>query len=85
MPQKWTAEELVTFLVDSAGLPPEDAPTGLGVTFTEIGLDSLAYLQLQSEVQERFGLELPADPPEDFTLAEILATVNGALSQREVA
>ena len=85
MPQQWSAEELLDFLVDQAGLAAEDRPATLDVTFADIGLDSLAYLQLQSEVQDRFGIELPAEPPEDFTLAQILDTVNGALVQREVA
>ncbi|CAI7980869.1 MULTISPECIES: acyl carrier protein [Parafrankia] len=85
MPLQWTADELLDFLVEQAGLPPEDRPTELGVTFTDIGLDSLAYLQLQAEVQERFGVDLPNEAPEGYTLADILTTVNSALLQSEVA
>jgi minimal PKS acyl carrier protein len=61
-------------------LPPTDCPDTLDVTFSDIGLDSLAYLQLQSEVHGLFGVELPTEPPEHFTLAQILATVNNTSS-----
>lgn len=85
MALQWTADELLDFLVEQAGLPVEDRPADLDVTFTDIGLDSLAYLQLQAEVQERFGVDLPGEAPEGFTLADILAAVNSALPQPEPA
>jgi minimal PKS acyl carrier protein len=80
MSAKWNSDGLLDFLVTQAGLPPADCPDSLDVTFGDIGLDSLAYLQLQSEIHGQFGVELPAEPPEHFTLAQILATVNSALS-----
>jgi minimal PKS acyl carrier protein len=85
MPQQWDAAALLDFLVTQAGLPPADIPTTLDVTFEDIGLDSLAYLQLQSEVFGTVGVELPAEPPKDFTLAAILDILSLALDQREVA
>ena len=85
MPVAWTADNLFEFLVTQAGLPPTDRPEDLDVTFADIGLDSLAYLQLQVEVNGQFGAELPADPPEPLTLRQILATVNSARGQRKLA
>ncbi|CUU53568.1 minimal PKS acyl carrier protein [Parafrankia irregularis] len=85
MSMQWTADDLLGFLVEQAGLPPEDRPADLDVTFTDIGLDSLAYLQLQAEVQARFDVELPNEAPEGLTLADIMATVNNALLQPELA
>ncbi|MBX6389071.1 MAG: acyl carrier protein [Frankia sp.] len=82
MPQQWDKAALMEFLVTQAGLPEEDLPESLDVTFADIGLDSLAYLQLQSEVAGSVGVELPADPPPGFTLAAILETVNLELSAR---
>jgi minimal PKS acyl carrier protein len=84
MSQRWTPDGLLDFLVEQAGLAPADRPATLDVTFADIGLDSLAYLHLQSEVLGGFGVELPADPPPDLTLAAILAEVNSAPSVREV-
>jgi minimal PKS acyl carrier protein len=83
MTQLWTADALLDFLVEEAGLPPADRPGDLGVTLLDIGLDSLAYLQLSAQVAGSFGVDLPAEMPEDYTLAEILATVNAGLGERE--
>ncbi|MCK9877439.1 acyl carrier protein [Frankia sp. AgPm24] len=83
MPHHWTADDLFTFLTEQAGLPPEDHPADLDVTFEDIGLDSLAYLQLSAEVADRFGVELPGEMPPGFTLDQILATVNDALGAPE--
>jgi minimal PKS acyl carrier protein len=80
MPQQWDSAALFEFLVTRAGLPEDDLPATLDVTFEDIGLDSLAYLQLQSEVVESVGVELPADPPPGYTLADILAAVNPELA-----
>jgi minimal PKS acyl carrier protein len=80
MPKQWDAAALFEFLVTQTGLPEDDLPTSLDVTFSDIGLDSLAYLQLQSEVTATAGVELPADPPPGYTLADILDAVNLALT-----
>jgi|KBSSwiStaDraftv2_1062776.scaffolds.fasta_scaffold38445_4 minimal PKS acyl carrier protein len=80
MPKQWDSAALFEFLVTQAGLPQEDLPSTLDVTFEDIGLDSLAYLQLQSEVFGSTGVELPADPPPGYTLADILDAVNLALT-----
>ncbi|WP_462186587.1 MULTISPECIES: acyl carrier protein [unclassified Frankia] len=83
MPRQWSADALLDFLVEQAGLPSDERPTDLDVTFIDIGLDSLAYLQLSAEVAGTFGVDLPAELPESWTLAEILATVNAAFDQHE--
>ena len=86
MAPQWGADDMLDILVEQAGLPREDRPTDLAVTFEDIGLDSLAYIQLQAAVHDAFGIELPDDFPKELTLAEILASVNERLSvQREVA
>ncbi|MBL7502814.1 GGDEF domain-containing protein [Frankia sp. CNm7] len=82
--QRLTADDLLDFLVEQAGLLLEDRPADLHVTFSDIGLDSLAYLQLQSEIFGRFDVELPAYPPDDYTLADILAAVNAVLLPQDV-
>jgi minimal PKS acyl carrier protein len=85
MPVRWTADGLLDFLVAQAGLPPGDRPGSLDVTFADVGLDSLAYLQLQAEVYGMFGVELPAEPPSDYTLGQILVAVNSGLDRLETA
>ena len=36
---------------------------------------------MQTELHDRFDTEMPDDSPERYTLGEIVATVNAALSQ----
>ncbi|KLL10713.1 MULTISPECIES: phosphopantetheine-binding protein [Protofrankia] len=76
MADQWTADQLLDFLVERTVLVADERPDHLGVTFAEVGVDSLAYLHLQTVVLDTFGVELPAEPPEDYTLAEILTTIN---------
>jgi minimal PKS acyl carrier protein len=85
VPVVWTADDLFDLLVSRVGLPPSERPASLDVTFADIGLDSLAYLQLQAEVHGRFGVELPAEIPADYTLGKILTDVNAAVGRQEVA
>ena len=48
-------------------------------TFDEVGLDSLAFLQLQSALQDRYGFELPDERAQSYRLGEITAYVNAQL------
>ncbi|WP_131765027.1 phosphopantetheine-binding protein [Candidatus Protofrankia californiensis] len=85
MAHPWTADRLLDFLVERTVLAAEDRPDHLAVTFAEVGVDSLAYLHLQTVVFDTFGIELPAEPPDDYTLAEILTAINTAARQDAVA
>jgi acyl carrier protein len=83
--QRFSITDLMDILVRRAGLP-EDARSGdANQTFTDVGLDSLAFLQLQVELQERYGFELPDDRPQAYTFGDIVASVNERLPERFVA
>jgi acyl carrier protein len=79
--QSFTVEDLMDLLSAKAGLPPESRTTDPDAHFSDIGLDSLAFLSMQTELHDRFDTEMPDDSPERYTLGEIVATVNAALSQ----
>jgi acyl carrier protein len=83
--QPFTIDDLMTLLVARVGLPPRATTTDPAVTFDDVGLDSLAFLQLQAELQDRFGCELPDDQPRSYTFAEITEYVNEHLSHRAAA
>jgi acyl carrier protein len=74
-------EDLMDLLSEKAGLPPDSRTTDPDAHFSDIGLDSLAFLSMQTELHDRFDTEMPDDSPERYTLGEIVATVNAALSQ----
>jgi acyl carrier protein len=77
----FTLEDLMDLLSEKAGLPPESRTTDPDAHFSDIGLDSLAFLSMQTELHDRFDTEMPDDSPERYTLGEIVETVSAALSQ----
>lgn len=82
--QEFGLDDLNEILVAKSGLPPEERATDPDRTFVDVGLDSLAFLALQGELDDRFGFELP-DEAGSQTFAEILAAINDRLSQKEMA
>jgi minimal PKS acyl carrier protein len=78
-----TPDDLLDLLVEQVGLPASARPPALEVTFADIGLDSLAFLQMQGVIDERYGVELPRDDPQAYPLASILDDLNARLAARE--
>ncbi|MGY1708609.1 acetyl-CoA carboxylase biotin carboxylase subunit [Geodermatophilus sp. SYSU D00758] len=67
--------DLMALLSEKAGLPPESHTTDPDATFADVGLDSLAFLSMQTELQDRYGVEMPDDSPDSCTFGEIVSVV----------
>ena len=76
----FTLSDLMNLLTEKAGLPASSHTTDPDAHFADIGLDSLAFLSMQTELQDRYGTEMPEENPELYTLGEIVDTVNAAVS-----
>ena len=75
----FTQDDLMDLLVDKVGLPVASRTDDPSATFAGIGLDSLAYLQLQTELEEGFGVSPDDSAPEhEHTLGDLVALVNAA-------
>ncbi len=74
----FTLSDLMTLLTEKAGLPPTAHTTDPNARFADIGLDSLAFLSLQTALQDRYGTEMPDDSPDHYTLGEIVEKVDAA-------
>ena len=72
----FTLSDLMTLLSEKAGLPTTSHTTDPDARFCDIGLDSLAFLSLQTELQDRYGTEMPDDSANRYTLGEIVEAVN---------
>jgi acetyl-CoA carboxylase biotin carboxylase subunit len=70
---------LMDILVHKAGLPAADRTDDPAATLADIGLDSLAFLQLQTELQDGHGIELADDRPQQ-TFGELLGQIHAALA-----
>ena len=82
--QEFGLHDLNEILVVKSGLPPAERVTDPDCTLVDIGLDSLAFLALQGELDDRFGFELPEEAGHQ-TFTAILAAINDRLSQKEMA
>jgi len=79
----FTIDDLMSLLVSKVGLPREMRTEDPSKTFGDLGLDSLAFLQLQSELQAMYGFELPDDRPLAQTVGDITAAINKRLVRNE--
>jgi acyl carrier protein len=80
--QEFSITDLMDLLVRKVGLPSHERTDNPTATFADVGLDSLAFLQLQAELQETYGVELPDDRPNGYTMGDITAVVNQRLQER---
>lgn len=78
-------DDLMALLVAKVGLPSQEITDNPQRSFADLGLDSLAFLQLQSEIKTQYGVELPGDRPLTYTFGEILTTVNNCPARVEEA
>jgi minimal PKS acyl carrier protein len=77
--------DLTDILIRSAGLPAGTDLTDDTRALTDAGVDSLAYLQLQAEITDQYGVELPDDAQQAGTFTDIVAFVNAGLTNRVAA
>ena len=67
--------DLMDLLSQKAGLPAHQRTDRRDLLFVDLDLDSLAFLQLQGELKRRFGVELPDDRAQSYTLGDIVDAV----------
>ena len=71
--EKFTFDDLKDILVNRVGLPPDQVVNDPNVTFVAMGLDSLALVEIQLAVQQRYGFTIPDED------AQKILTVGGAI------
>ncbi|SBW24587.1 MULTISPECIES: acyl carrier protein [Protofrankia] len=70
-----TPTTICEILVERAGADPDVFLGNEHLSLTELQIDSLAVLELQAVIVERFGVEIP-DEAVTMTVSEIAAVVN---------
>jgi minimal PKS acyl carrier protein len=81
----FSMDDLMTLLVARVGLRAQertDDPCGV---FADVGLDSLAFLQLQLELQNQYQVDLPDDRAQSYTFGEIVTYVNAHMAAERAA
>jgi acyl carrier protein len=84
MNDTFTISDLMTLLTQKAGLPVEDQTDDPSARFSDVGLDSLAFLQTQTALAGTYGIELPDDQTGHYTFGEIVDLVQSHLATRSV-
>jgi act minimal PKS acyl carrier protein len=81
----FSQHDLNRVLVQRIGLPENDLPEDADTPFADLGLDSLAMVELQRALEQDYGFEITdADACAMRTVRDALAYVNGRLAATEL-
>jgi acyl carrier protein len=64
--QQFGLQELTRILVDRVGLAEDAIPPDLDTTFSELGLDSLARVEVVLAMQQDHGIPVPDEDAQRF-------------------
>jgi len=82
---QFTLEDLTRILVDRVGIPEQDIPQDADASFVDLGLDSLAVVEVQLAIQQEYGFVVEDEDAERITtLRDAVAYVNERLGELEV-
>ena len=84
MADKFTFEDVKRILVDRVGIPEENVVDDPSATFESMGLDSLAFVEIQLAIQQEYGFTIPDEDADKLeTVGEGIAYVNQRLAEKE--
>jgi acyl carrier protein len=82
--QEFTFEDVKRILVDRVGLPEDNVVNDPTATFESMGLDSLAFVEIQLAIQQEYGFTIPDEDADKLeTLGEGIDYVNQRLAEQE--
>jgi acyl carrier protein len=76
-------EDLKRILVERIGLSEDDVKDDPNLTFDEIGLDSLAFVEIQLAMEQDYGITVGDEDAESIhTFGEAISFVNRQLAEQ---
>lgn len=82
----FTYDDLKDILVERIGLAETDVPAELSTAFVELGLDSLAVVEIQLALQQDHGVTIPDEDADSLlTFADAIDYVNAQRLPEEVS
>jgi acyl carrier protein len=80
--QTFGFEDLKRILVERIGVPDEDVKEDPSTTFEDMGLDSLAFVDIQLAMQQEYGFTIPEEDAEGIqTVGEAIEYVNSRIQE----
>ena len=78
--------DLKRILVERVGIAEDHISDDPSATFDEMGLDSLAFFELRTALEEEYGVEVRDEDAEHImTIGEAIEYVNERLDEQELA
>jgi acyl carrier protein len=82
--QTFTIEDAKRILVERVGMNEADVPDDPEATFDSMGLDSLAFVEIQLAMQQEYGFTIDDEDAERIlTMGQAVDYVNGRLREGE--
>jgi acyl carrier protein len=82
--EQFTFNDLKRILVDRVGLAETDVVDDPQARFEDMGLDSLAFVEIQLAMQQEYGFEIPDEDAVDIeTVGEAIDYTNRRLAEKE--
>jgi acyl carrier protein len=82
--QRFTFDDLRRILVDRVGLAEENVVDDPTARFEDMGLDSLAFVEIQLAMQQEYGFEIPDEDAQEIeTVGEAIEYTNRKLAEKE--
>jgi acyl carrier protein len=82
--REFTFANLKDILVNRIGLPDESVVDDREATFDDMGLDSLAFIEIQLAMQQEYGFTIPDEDADDIhNVGQAIDYVNQRLSGQE--
>ena len=80
--QQFTFDDVKNILVNRVGLPADAIGDDTSLTFDELGLDSLAFVEIQLAMQQEYGFAIPDEDAEQITtIGQAIDYVNRRLQE----
>ena len=82
--QRFTFDDLKQILVGRIGVPESEVVDDPHLSFEDIGLDSLAFVEIQLALQQQYGFLIPdEDGSQITTLREAIDYTNRRLAEQD--
>jgi acyl carrier protein len=82
--ETFTFDDVKRILVERVGMNEDDVVDDPNATFESMGLDSLAFVEIQLAMQQEYGFTIPDEDAERITtVGEAIDYVNKRLAEQE--
>lgn len=83
MTQQFTFNDLKDILINRVGLKERDIPADPHASFEDMGLDSLAFVEIQLELEQRYGFRVSDEDAQQIkTVSEAIDYTNRRLQEK---